>query len=89
MSTKRSHRRGSKHGIDWHEYCCNARLYCKRGTDLPQSKLDAAKVREIRAIYRCGDSEFGQRGLAKKYGVHQRTIEKVVNYETWIHVCAS
>lgn len=82
----RSTRRGSKHGIDRHEYLTSATLYCKRGTDLPQSKLTPELVRQIRASYVPGDKEFGQHGLARRYNVHQCTIEKVVTYATWRHV---
>lgn len=78
----KSTRRGSKHGTDRP----NTILYCKRGSDLPQSKLTPDLVREIRASYLPGDKENGQHGLARRYNVHQRTIEKIVTYAIWRHV---
>jgi len=82
----KSNRRGSKHGIDRHEYLASATLYCKRGSDLPQSKLTPDLVRQIRASYQPGDRDNGQHALARRHNVHQRTIEKIVTYETWRHV---
>jgi hypothetical protein len=32
------------------------------------------------------NSEHSAQGLADKFGVHVRTIEKVLNYSTWRHV---
>lgn len=80
------HRRGSKHDIDRHEYLACATLYCKRGTELPQSKLTPNTVREISQRHRPGDPQHGQHALARHYNVHQRTIEKIVAYTTWRHV---
>jgi len=54
----------------------------KHGRDLPQAKLDEQKVREIRRQH--GPMTLKQQ--AEKYGVHWRTIEKVVRGETWWRV---
>lgn len=64
----------------------------KNGTDLPWSKLTESDVKLIlscvdeRKRLRAQASELSSKSLAKKFGVHQRTIEKVVNGETWGHI---
>lgn len=68
--------------MDRASYLQDHYLYHLRGNDLPQSKLNASKVREIRANVR----GLTARQLACVYGVHYRTIEKIRHYETWIHV---
>ena len=73
-------RRGSRHNIDRETYCQEAFLYHRRGNALPQSKLTPALVREIRA------SSEPRKEIARRLGLHYRTIEKVRQYETWIHV---
>ena len=69
------------------------RLKVKRGADLPQSKLTEAQVKEARALHseyrdtvKKLTDEFSAKGLAKRYGVHVRTIEKVLNGFTWGHI---
>ena len=42
----------------------------------------AHKVAEIAKLNR----ELSAKGLAGKFDVHYRTIEKVLSYETWKHV---
>ena len=66
--------------------------FCKRGADLPQSKLDVESVNLIRELHAYKTAEINKLnetlsadGLAKKFGVHVRTIEKVLRYETWKH----
>jgi hypothetical protein len=68
-------------------------LKFKRGDDLPHSKMTAEKVSEARKIYaesreaiRKLNDEFSAKGLARRYGVHVRTMEKLLNGETWSHV---
>lgn len=75
------------------EYLSRAREFAKRGKELPQAKLldvevesirSAAKQREkLRAYIRDNLSNLA---LAKEYGVHVRTIEKILQYDTWSHV---
>ena len=69
------------------------RLKVKRGMDLPQSKLNEKLVKKIRQDYREAREEikrlqtkYSSKGLAKEYGVHVRTMDKVLTYETWRHV---
>ena len=71
-----------KHGLPRDEYLARNREFCKHGTDLPQSKLDADMVRQIRA----DAGTHSQRQLAKRYQVHQTTIHKILTYTTWVHV---
>lgn len=66
---------------------------CSRGSELPQSKLNETLVARIRqqhaakeAEKRRLDAEYSAHALAKQYGVHYRTIEKILSYETWRHV---
>ena len=58
----------------------------KRGTQLPQAKLDDAKVREIRSRYRVYCTVNGADALAIAYGVSKSTIEKVLSGQAWKHV---
>jgi len=66
--------------------------FCRRGNDLPQSKLDVESVTLIRELHAYKVAEIKKlndtlsaKGLADKFGVHARTIEKVLRYETWKH----
>lgn len=64
----------------------------KRGEDLPQSKLDALDVHLIkeavkeRQRLKAEATQLSNCSLARKFGVHTRTIEKVVQGCTWVHV---
>lgn len=64
------------------EYITRAREFAARGEALPQSRLNADAVKEIRANVRGKTAK----ALAAEYGVHYRTIEKVQYFETWSHV---
>lgn len=64
------------------EYLHHPATFAKRGTDLPQARLDASSVREIRREY----GPKTARQLASQHGVSKRCIERVVAWETWIHV---
>lgn len=55
----------------------------KRGTALPQAKLDDARVRWIRATHANGMPLYR---LAQCVGMSYGAIWKVANYETWRHV---
>lgn len=59
------------------------RLYCARGTQLPQAKLTEEQVKAIRVRNRMG---VPRHRLAAEYGVHLRTIDKACTYESWVHV---
>lgn len=71
----------------------HTRTHCKRGADLPQTKLteddilairDAQEKREL--LRQEINEKYSNAALAKAYGVHVRTIEKVLSYETGAHV---
>jgi hypothetical protein len=52
------------------------------GDKNPSSKLNAEKVREIRAL--AGVKK--QREIAKLYGVDQQVVWSAINRKTWKHV---
>ena len=58
----------------------------KIGSENACAKLTAEQVREIRRLYIKGDLEFGSHALARKYGVKQPTIQRVVNYKRYKNV---
>lgn len=64
-------------------------LFIKRAT--PDAKLDerdAAAIRELveyREQLRAKASALSNRALADKFGVHRRTIERLIAGETWGH----
>lgn len=58
----------------------------KRGEQLPHSRLTAATVREIRAAHVPYCRTHGAPALARRYGLHRRTVEKVLAYASWAHV---
>ena len=70
-----------------------AYLTCRRGEDLPQSKLTEADVRKIKrlhakkqALVKRLHDRYGCKGLAAQFGVHECTIEKVLQRNSWVHV---
>jgi len=79
--------------MDRTEYTLRAREFCKRGMDLPQSKLTPLEVDAIRSAARQRESlrkhikdNLSNDALAQAFGVHVRTIEKVMQGHTWSHV---
>lgn len=75
------------------EYLASAALYCKRGFDLPQTKLPTLAIIAIREAARKREQlrrditeKYSNAALAKQWGVHVRTIEKVIAYETGKHI---
>ncbi len=70
------------------------RLACKRGSQLPWAKLDEQKVADIMALIERRDElkaelrEMTNAAIAKRYGVHIRTIDRISNGEAWGHVWA-
>lgn len=67
---------------------------CARGAQLPQTKLQEADVRQIRELVQQRQqqqlrqqlTEITNKALARRFGVHWRTIEKVLAMETHYHV---
>ena len=75
--------------IDRHTYLQTAASYAKRGQDLPQTKLLALDVAAIRSAVRQRENlkkhikeNLSNEALAKQFGVHHRTIERAIAYET-------
>ena len=68
------------------------RTKVRRGSQLPWAKLDENDVRNIHALVEHRDdlkrqaSELTNAKIADKYGVHARTIEKIVQGIQWTHV---
>ena len=68
------------------------RLKVKRGSQLPQSKLTEADVREIFEMVEQRDrlkrqlSRLTNASIAEMYGLHVRTIDKVIQGNGWTHV---
>lgn len=81
------------HIMERGEYLSRARELAARGQDLPQSRLLDLDIVNIRSAVRQREAlrkhiadQLSNAALAKQYGVHARTIEKVVNRETWSHL---
>lgn len=75
------------------EYLTRAKEFSPRGQDLPQSKLMELDVVAIRSAARQRESlrkhikeNLSNDALSKSFGVHVRTIEKVLQHYTWSHV---
>lgn len=64
----------------------------KRGSDLPQSKLNEDDVRLIRGLVEHREyekkklAELTNAKIAEKFGVHIRTIDRITAGENWGHV---
>jgi hypothetical protein len=50
------------------------------------AKLSADQVREIRALYQPGSSEFGQGALGRRFGVSRAQIAHIINRHAWAHI---
>jgi hypothetical protein len=75
------------------EYLVRARELAPRGQDLPQTKLLELDILSIRSAARQRENlrqhirnTLSNEALAGIYGVHVRTIEKVLSYEAGSHV---
>jgi hypothetical protein len=69
------------------------RLNAKRGMELGQTKLPPVAIADIRAaavererLRKEITERLSNKALAKKWGVHHRTVEKVLSYETARHL---
>ena len=78
-----------------HEYELRAREFAARGQDLPQAKLLDLDVAAIRSAARQREAlrkhireNLSNDALARQFGVHVRTIEKVLSVDSWSHVPA-
>lgn len=75
------------------EYNIRARETARRGMELPWSKLTPLEVDAIRSAKRQRENllkhireNLSNDALSKAFGVHRRTVEKVLQGETWGHV---
>jgi hypothetical protein len=75
------------------EYLTRAREFALRGQDLPQAALLDLEVIEIRRAHNQRQEllefireELSNKALAEKFKEHVRTIEKIVQRETWSHL---
>ncbi|HXL20105.1 MAG TPA: hypothetical protein VN961_21530 [Streptosporangiaceae bacterium] len=57
-----------------------------RGEHIAEAKLDPEKAREVRALYQRGVLGRGYEALARRFGVSQSTIWRIIQDETWKHV---
>lgn len=88
------HRRGSKHNMDRHTYeATGARLYALRGSQLPQAVADEALVAKIRRqharkvrLIALLNQRYSAAGIAKRYGLSTRAVERIIARDTWAHV---
>jgi len=85
--------RGSKHGLHRDEWQQRRTEFVARGQDLPQTKLldmDVISIRSARrqrlALLAHIKANLSNEALARQYGVHVRTIEKVLSNESWCHL---
>lgn len=75
------------------EYQLRAGEFCARGFDLPQTKVPPLGIIAIREAARKREElrreiteKYSNAALAKEWGVHPRTIEKILSYETAKHI---
>lgn len=75
------------------EYLVRAREFQPRGSELAHAKLTEDDIQTIRSAVRQREAlrkhirEFiSNEALARRFGVHLRTIEKVVQRDTWSHI---
>jgi hypothetical protein len=57
-----------------------------RGERAASAILTTRQVQEIVRLYKPQSREFGQHGLARRYGVHQTSISSILNGYNWNHV---
>ncbi len=81
------------HRLERGEYLSRTTEFAVRGEELPQSKLMDADVLSIRSAAKQREAlrqhirdTLSNDALSKQFGVHLRTIEKVLQYHTWSHV---
>jgi hypothetical protein len=75
------------------EYLVRSSEFALRGQELPHAKLTDQDVIAIRSAVRQRDAlrqhirnNLSNEALARHFGVHERTIEKVVQRESWAHL---
>jgi hypothetical protein len=58
----------------------------QKGEAHGRAKLTADQVKQIKAEYVKGHSQFGQPALAEKYGVTRMTISAIITGRNWRHL---
>jgi len=83
----------TKETLERAEYLARTREFALRGQELPQAKLLDIDVHSIKSAVRQREKlrkyiadNLSNEALAKTYGVHVRTIEKIVQCHTWSHI---
>jgi hypothetical protein len=66
----------------------DVRIYCARGSQLPQAKLSEESAKQILLRYKPFCPVNGGTALAKEFGVHPNTITKLTQRDSWSHVNA-
>ncbi len=74
--------RGSKHGISRREYEVRIHEFTRRGSSLPQSRLNEDLVRQLR------DTRYviPAHVWAERLGVSKSAVERARSGQTWRHV---
>ena len=57
----------------------------RNGTRAPRALFSEEQIKKIRSMYSPRDKKYGARALARQYGVHRCTIEKIIRMETYIN----
>jgi hypothetical protein len=75
------------------DYNLTASACALRGTELPQAKFTDDDVLEIRSAIKQRENmkkyikeNLSNEALATKFNVHYRTIERIIQRETWVHL---
>lgn len=75
------------------DYNSNAIVHALRGTELPHSRFSEDDVLEIRSAIKQRENmrryikdNLSNEALAIKFNVHYRTIERIIQRETWAHL---
>ncbi len=75
------------------DYNSNAIAKALRGVELPHSRFSEDDILEIRSAIKQRESmrqyikdNLSNEALATKFNVHYRTIERVIQRETWVHL---
>ena len=90
-----NHKDGNKlnNSVENLEWCTNLEnmrhsietgLRTVKGENNPSAKLTAKDVENIRKEYIPKSKEFGTVALARKYGVSNVMIGKIIRYECWV-----
>lgn len=67
--------------------CRKGRLIVQRGTENPWAKLSEEDVLEIRRLHDpAWHSGYGHKALAKRFGVNETVIRRIVKREKWTHL---